>query len=171
MAKKIIIYTFLYTVTTLIILSVFILDPVHKEKNELFQLIIMSFISLLIIKYSKSIILIIIAPWNEVLKTIRENKYPSNKYTPKVSVIIPSYNEEVGIIGTIKSIFKSKYKNVEIIVVNDGSTDNTDKLIKNFQKTVTKEKISLKYFYKENGGKGKALNYGIKHATGDTQEI
>ncbi len=169
MVRKIIIYTILYTITTLIILSIFILSPAKREHNEIFQLIIISFISLLIIKYSKSIILIIIAPWNEVLKKIRENKYPSENYRPKVSVIIPSYNEEVGIINTIKSVAESEYKNMEIVVVNDGSTDKTDELVKKFKSKFKKEEkeIKLKYFYKKNEGKGKALNYGIKHSSGE----
>jgi cellulose synthase/poly-beta-1,6-N-acetylglucosamine synthase-like glycosyltransferase len=48
---------------------------------------------------------------------------------PKVSVLIPAYNEEVGIIKTIDSVLNCEYENVEVIIINDGSIDKTDELI------------------------------------------
>ncbi len=66
----------------------------------------------------------------------------SNKYSQKqlenwykVSVVIPAWNEEVGVISTIKSILNSDYGSVEIIVVNDGSTDKSAQKIEKFIKT------------------------------------
>jgi poly-beta-1,6-N-acetyl-D-glucosamine synthase len=92
-------------------------------------------------------------------------------YTPKVSVIIPAWNEEVGILKTIDSVVKDGYPNLEIVVVNDGSTDNSDRLTKEYIKELIKsdktKKNLITYFYKENGGKGKALNTGIMAAKGE----
>lgn len=92
-------------------------------------------------------------------------------FNPKVSVIIPAWNEEVGILKTIKSVLSNDYDNVEIMVVNDGSTDNSDKIIKNFIKYLKTNNIpgheDITYIYKENGGKGHALNAGIERSSGD----
>jgi glycosyltransferase involved in cell wall biosynthesis len=86
-------------------------------------------------------------------------KSESKKNQPKISVIIPTYNR-VHLIGrAIESVLNQTYQDFEIIVVDDGSTDNTEKLIKNFQK---KDK-RIKYIqHKENKGEGAARNTGIK---------
>ena len=72
----------------------------------------------------------------------------------KISVIVPAWNEEVGILTSIKSLLNSTYSNLEIIIVNDGSTDETDLVVNNFithdlrgMLTPGKE---FKYFSKEN---------------------
>lgn len=130
------------------------------------------FSTAMLIKY---FIFLILAPFNKVKETIREIKtlkkeIASRKvYKPLVSVIIPAWNEEVGVLTSVKSLLANTYEKIEIIIVNDGSTDNTDEVVKSFIKENGK-KISgkkLVYFYKENGGKGTALNYGIERAYGE----
>lgn len=81
----------------------------------------------------------------------------------KFSIIIPVYNVEKYIIKCLKSIYEQSYKNYEVIIVNDGSPDNCEDLIKNY----IKNKKNFKYFKKENGGLSDARNYGVKYATGD----
>lgn len=79
----------------------------------------------------------------------------------KFSIIIPTYNRAHTIAQAINSILGQVYANFEIIVVDDGSIDNTKEVI---------EKISapnLLYFKKENGERGAARNYGTQKATGD----
>jgi len=92
-------------------------------------------------------------------------------YHPKVSVIIPAWNEEVGILKTVSSILWGTYEKFEIIIVNDGSTDDSDKVVHEFRENGLKDDLfaedKIHYFFKENGGKGKALNYGIERATGE----
>lgn len=89
----------------------------------------------------------------------------------KVSVIVPAWNEEVGILTSIRSLLSSTYNNLEILVVNDGSTDNTDQVVHDFVKHSLKKLSTpgkvFKYYVKENGGKGSAINYGIRKSTGD----
>jgi poly-beta-1,6-N-acetyl-D-glucosamine synthase len=101
---------------------------------------------------------------------ILEKKHLIDKvYEPLVSIIIPAWNEEVGIVTTIESVWVSTYQNIEIVVVNDGSTDQTDVVVKNWIRNhcdVMNGK-TIKYFKKKNGGKGSALNFGIKHASGE----
>lgn len=77
----------------------------------------------------------------------------------KVSIIIPVYNGENYIREAIESALNQTYKNIEIIVVNDGSQDNTDKICKSYGN-------KIRYFKKENGGVATALNYGIEKMTG-----
>lgn len=80
---------------------------------------------------------------------------------PSVSVIIPAYNEEKSMAKTLDSILFTKYPNFEVIIVDDGSKDNTLKIAKNYQSK------KVKVFSKKNGGKASALNFGIAKAKGE----
>lgn len=77
-----------------------------------------------------------------------------------VSVIIPAFNAESFIRETIQSILDQSHKNIEIIVVNDGSTDKTEDIILSFNDK------RLRYFYQSNSGSPKAKNLGLKKARG-----
>ena len=79
---------------------------------------------------------------------------------PKISVIIPVYNGEDYIKEAIDSVINQTYKNIEIIVVDDGSIDRTYDICKSYGNKV-------KYYKKENGGVASALNYGIEKMNGD----
>lgn len=79
---------------------------------------------------------------------------------PKVSIIIPVYNGENYLKNAIDSALAQTYKNIEIIVVNDGSRDNTEKIIKSYGN-------KIKYIKKENGGVSTALNLAIKNMSGE----
>ena len=82
----------------------------------------------------------------------------------KVSVIIPTYNRAHLIGKAIQSVLNQTYQDFEVIVVDDGSTDNTEEVIKEFQK---KDK-RIKYIkHEKNKGYPKALNTGIKAAKGE----
>lgn len=81
---------------------------------------------------------------------------------PKVSIIIPVYNGSNYISCAIESAISQTYKNIEIIVVNDGSTDNGET-----EKIVLSYGDRIRYFVKENGGVSSALNYGISQMTGE----
>lgn len=76
----------------------------------------------------------------------------------KISVIIPVYNCEKFIKDAIESVLAQTYRDFEIIIVNDGSTDGTVQVLKQFD---------CKVIHKENGGTASALNMGIKEAKGE----
>jgi glycosyltransferase involved in cell wall biosynthesis len=78
---------------------------------------------------------------------------------PKISIVIPVYNGENYLHEAIDSALAQTYQNVEVIVVNDGSTDNTEKIALLYED-------KIRYFKKENGGTSTALNLGIKNMTG-----
>lgn len=80
----------------------------------------------------------------------------------KVSIIVPVYNVEKYISTCLDSLAKQTLKEIEIIVVNDGSPDNSQKIIDEY----VKKYPNMKSFIKENGGLSDARNFGIKKATG-----
>ena len=81
----------------------------------------------------------------------------------KVSIIIPIYNVEQYLSECINSVLNQTYKNIEIILVNDGSPDNSDIICKNFAKKYS----NIKYIFQENQGVSVARNNGLQYATGD----
>lgn len=81
----------------------------------------------------------------------------------KYSIIIPVYNVEEYLDRCLKSILNQTYSNYEVIIVNDGSPDNSDNIIKSYEK----EDKRFKEYKKVNGGLSDARNYGLKYATGD----
>ena len=83
---------------------------------------------------------------------------------PKISVIVPVYNTEKYIEKCLNSILKQKNVSYEIIVVNDGSTDDSEQIIKRFEET---NPDIIKYYKKTNGGLSDARNYGIDKANGE----
>ncbi len=81
-----------------------------------------------------------------------------------VSVVIPCYNVEKYIKECLESVASQTYKHIELICVNDGSTDNTRSIIEEFIKTSS---IDVKIIDRPNGGQCAARNTGIKSARGE----
>ena len=84
-----------------------------------------------------------------------------------VSIIVPCYNVEKVIDKCIKSILNQTYRKLEVIFVNDGSTDNTEKIVLSYKKEFEQKNMIFKYIYQENKGLGGAINTGLKHFTGE----
>lgn len=83
-----------------------------------------------------------------------------NDFSPLVSIVIPVYNGERYLARAIDSALNQTYQNIEVIVVNDGSNDNTEKIAKTYGN-------KIRYFSKDNGGVSTALNYAIKKMNGE----
>lgn len=92
-----------------------------------------------------------------------DKDYP-DAFRPHVSIIVPAHNEELVIESTLQSLSKLNYMNFEVIVVDDGSTDDTAKIVKRVQR---QSSISIRLIKKKNGGKASALNTGIENAEHD----
>ena len=85
------------------------------------------------------------------------------EYNKVVSVIIPIYNVEKYIVKCVQSVINQSYKQLEILLIDDGSTDSSGEICD----TLLVEDSRIKVFHKENGGLSSARNYGIEQATGD----
>lgn len=79
-----------------------------------------------------------------------------------ISVIVPIYNVQDYLDKCINSIINQTYTNLEVILVNDGSTDDSEKICLNYMKNDGR----IKYYKKINGGLADARNFGLEHATG-----
>jgi cellulose synthase/poly-beta-1,6-N-acetylglucosamine synthase-like glycosyltransferase/peptidoglycan/xylan/chitin deacetylase (PgdA/CDA1 family)/spore germination protein YaaH len=89
---------------------------------------------------------------------------PSPGYNPRVAVLIPAYNEETVIVRTIRSVLNSTYKNLHIIVIDDGSLDRTAEAAREaYAAEIAAGRIQV--LSMPNGGKAAALNYALDRIT------
>ena len=79
-----------------------------------------------------------------------------------ISIIIPIYNVEKYIKKCVDSLIKQKYKNIEILLIDDGSQDNSSKICDEYEKMDSR----IKVYHKQNGGLSDARNFGIKKSNG-----
>ena len=91
----------------------------------------------------------------------KEDQVPTTPNTPLVSILIPAYNEEKVIANTIESTLEINYPHKDIIVIDDGSKDNTLQIAKKYQDT------GVRVLHKENGGKATALNFALTFVKGE----
>ena len=87
--------------------------------------------------------------------------------TEKVSIVTPCYNGEKYLERFLKSILNQSYGNIELIFINDGSTDQTEEIIKKYKEEFDLHNIELTYLFQENAGQAAALNNGLKYVQGD----
>ncbi|MEO5950352.1 MAG: glycosyltransferase [Candidatus Saccharimonadales bacterium] len=81
---------------------------------------------------------------------------------PLVSVLIPAHNEQMSIVRSLDSVRGSSYRKLEIVVIDDASTDNTKQLVRAYIKKHPKANIKL-MFKRKNGGKAAAMNHALRH--------
>jgi len=81
---------------------------------------------------------------------------------PLISIIMPAYNAEIYIQQSIRSVLRQSYKNWELIIIDDGSTDNTYTMVKPL---LVDKRIT--YYFQQNGRQGKARNTGILKSKGN----
>jgi cellulose synthase/poly-beta-1,6-N-acetylglucosamine synthase-like glycosyltransferase/peptidoglycan/xylan/chitin deacetylase (PgdA/CDA1 family) len=95
------------------------------------------------------------------LRRDRRHRGEGLRYLGPVSVIVPAYNESANIANTVRSLLASDYPQLEVIVVDDGSTDGTAEIVRRLRLP------GVRVIRQENAGKPAALNNGIAHARGD----
>ena len=140
-------------IVTIVGVSQLVLIVFYEEL--LFQVSIVLLITSLIFQGVRTIT-------NISLSLTYRNKNERTNNGPLVTIILPAYNEAKVIEKTINSLIQLSYRPKEIIVVNDGSKDDT----LNIARTIAK-KESIKVISKTNGGKWSALNKGIEEANGE----
>ena len=90
----------------------------------------------------------------------RPHRQASPGFNPRVAVLIPAYNEEKVIVRTIRSVLNSDYNNLHVIVIDDGSTDNTAEVAREaYAREIAAGRVQV--LTKPNGGKAAALNYAL----------
>ena len=93
------------------------------------------------------------------LRTRKDFSTPD--YLPRVAVLIPAYNEEKVIVRTIRSVMMSNYKNMHILVIDDGSKDRTSEVAREaYPRDIESGRLTV--LTKPNGGKADALNYALE---------
>lgn len=97
------------------------------------------------------------------METMKQNKKSNTEMTDKVSIIVPVYNGEQYIEGCLDSILRQTYSNIEIICVNDGSTDMSQHILDDYSSRYPKHVF---VYHQENEGIGNTRNRGIKEASG-----
>lgn len=164
----------LYLSTLTVFYMAYTTEYSPKDHFGSVRLCILILLAPIILKY---VIQLIASPFYTLVENYRERRGDKvNLIKPLVSVLIPAWNEEVGILKTIQSVLNTNYQNLEVIVINDGSTDGTDSLVREFIKSVLssikgesekKTRSNIKYLSVVNGGKAKALNRGLEVASGE----
>jgi cellulose synthase/poly-beta-1,6-N-acetylglucosamine synthase-like glycosyltransferase/peptidoglycan/xylan/chitin deacetylase (PgdA/CDA1 family) len=91
----------------------------------------------------------------------KRKDFSTPDYAPRVAVLIPAYNEETVIARTVRSVLMSTYKNLRIVVIDDGSKDSTAKVVSDtYAKEIAEGRVTV--ITKPNGGKAEALNFALQ---------
>ncbi len=105
--------------------------------------------------------LIIIGLFATIDRFRKRENFAAPHYQPRVAVLIPAYNEETVIARTIRSVMMSNYKNIRVLVIDDGSKDRTfDVVQETYAKDIAAGRVTL--LTKPNGGKAEALNFALE---------
>src|SRR5438309_7122654 len=104
--------------------------------------------------------LIIIGSFAIIDRRRTTKNYATPEYQPRLTVLIPAYNEEKVSVRTIRSVMMSNYKNIRVIVIDDGSTDRTYEVARQaYPLDIASGRLTV--LTKPNGGKADALNYAL----------
>ncbi len=122
--------------------------------------LVMFFTVLIVLRY---IFLIFFSLLRTIEKTAED--FTDVVLTKRVTILVPAYNEGIVIERSIESLMHQSYPYIEILVIDDGSSDDTYKLAKNFE--FDDGNRSIRVLTKPNGGKSRALNYAIERAKGE----
>lgn len=86
---------------------------------------------------------------------------------PTVSLIVPCYNAEKKCENLIQSLLRQTFTDVQLIFVNDGSADDTEKVLMSWKEPLEKAGYSFEYYWQKNGGVSAAMNEALKHVCGE----
>jgi poly-beta-1,6-N-acetyl-D-glucosamine synthase len=137
-------------------------DPNRTSTFTFFSALLLGFLLLSAVRYCTQIAMSFLDIWKG---TPTENDPPADDYEwPFVSIIVPVYNEGMSIKASLKALLKLDYPNYEVIVVDDGSSDQTFRLALDVSRQA---KPVIRVLTQSNGGKAYALNHGVSAAAGE----
>jgi len=147
----------------LLILVVPFFWPIHKKPYDLWRFSEEGVRALLANKFQDAHFEFIGKEDNPrlICVTARKPERVKKKKYPKVSVIIPTYNRAHMVTRAIASVLQQTYQDWELLVVSDGSTDNTKEVVARYPDP------RIRFFEKKNGGPASARNVGLRHARGE----
>ena len=163
MIKLLLLFSFLLSI------SLFSLQQLHNlPTNESFLvktgvIVILLFSLIVIARYFLLLFFSMLNIYRHI--HTEENQLSWQDKKPFVSIIVPCYNEEKVLKSSLESLIKLEYPRFEILVIDDGSQDDTYLMAKNMEFNHGEKR--LKAYSKTNGGKANALNFGIKIAKGN----
>ncbi len=163
MIKLFILFTFLLALS---IFSLQQLSALPSQENILVKIgvvVILIFSLIVIARYFLLLFFSMLNLYRHV--NIEEKESIPLEDKPLISIIVPCFNEEKVIKASLESLIKQTYPKFEILVIDDGSSDDTFLIAKNME--FNHGNIRLKAYKKENGGKANALNFGIQRARGE----
>ncbi len=150
---------------SLSILSVYQLNHLPVNQNIYVRLGVIFILIFSLIVVARYFLLLLFSLLNLYKNVKKEPVILANTAKPMVSVLVPCYNEEKVLKASLESLINQTYPKYEIIVIDDGSSDDTFLLAKNME--FDNGNVSLKAFTKQNAGKAHALNFGIEKARGE----
>ncbi|MEP7256408.1 MAG: glycosyltransferase [Ferruginibacter sp.] len=136
-------------------LNFFVAEATYWGEHIVFALFIIG----IILSVSRTIAMAILA----TIQKKRETKAAVSTAQPMVSIIVPAYNEEINACRTVSSLLNQDYPNLQVVFVDDGSTDNTFKKVS----VEFADNPDVQVHTKPNGGKASALNFGVNIANSD----
>ncbi len=147
------------------ILSVYQLNHLPVNQNIYVRLGVIFILIFSLIVVARYFLLLLFSLLNLYKNVKKEPVILADTAKPMVSVLVPCYNEEKVLKASLESLINQTYPKYEIIVIDDGSSDDTFLLAKNME--FDNGNVSLRAFTKQNAGKAHALNFGIEKARGE----
>lgn len=167
---RIALHVFGYAVTGLLWWAFLTLHARPVGAGLWWRWLVLVFMAPTVLRYAVQLVL---APFYELvmdsLRRRRDRRRGELALTPTVTVVVPAWNEEVGIAATVRSVLASDYPHLEIVVIDDGSTDGTAGVM---QALVAEHEASghparLLFHTQPNAGKSRAMNTALAMATGE----
>jgi len=150
---------------SLSVLSIYQLNHLPVNQNIYVQMGVLFILIFSLIVVARYFLLLLFSLINLYQNVKKEVQVLDDAQKPLVSILVPCYNEEKVLKASLESLINQTYPKYEIIVIDDGSSDNTYLLAKNME--FDNGKVSLRAFTKQNAGKAHALNFGIEKAKGE----
>lgn len=131
-------------------------------------LVSFGFLGFFLILMARHVLLLLFSVLDQVDRTLAERRFenaPGPKFQPLISIIAPAFNEGKVIEASIRSLLNLDYPHYEVLIIDDGSTDDTLERARTLEGQYPNARVQV--LWKPNGGKSSALNFGIARAAGD----
>ncbi len=162
MLKMVLLFAMLLTLS---VFSVYQLNHLPVNENIYVRLGVVLILLFSLIVIARYFILLLFSMLNLYRNVKKPHTQPPLDQLPLVSILVPCYNEEKVLKASLESLINLTYPKYEILVIDDGSSDETFLIAKNME--FNDGHRSLKAYTKPNSGKAHALNYGIEKARGE----